>query len=384
MKAIVNAQAWTVTGGRLEGATIVMGDGKIVSVASGGAVPDGAEVFDARGMIVTPGFIDAHVHAGICEEGVPGAMNAVNEDTSPVTPAIRALDGINPADESFGNALEAGITCMQILPGSANIIGGIGAIVKPVGAVIDGMVVRAHSGMKAALGENPVVWQGGKGRFPSTRMGNAACMRKAILDALDYRSKKENAAEKGDYFSKDQGMEHFLPVLDGTVPMRIHCHRADDICTAIRICDEFSLRFTIEHCTEGQFIAEYLAEKKVSAAVGPTATSKTKVEVQNKGWETLLALKAAGVPFCLITDHPVIPIETLPVAAALAIRAGLDQQTALEAVTIAPARHLDLGDRMGSIEPGKDGDLVVWSGDPFDVRNRPVRVYVDGQERFGL
>jgi imidazolonepropionase-like amidohydrolase len=161
--------------------------------------------------------------------------------------------------------------------------------------------------------------------------------------------------------------------------MRIHSHRADDICTAIRICDEFDLRYTIEHCTEGQFIADYLAEKKVRAAVGPTATSKTKEEVKNKGWETLLALKKAGVSFCLITDHPVIPIETLPVAAALAIRAGLDADTALEALTIAPARHLEVDDRMGSIEPGKDADLVLWGGDPFDVRNSPELVFVDGE-----
>ncbi|MCF4151096.1 amidohydrolase [Dethiosulfovibrio sp. F2B] len=379
MKAITKVQAWTVTNGIVENATVVVDGGKIVSVQSGGAVPEGAEVIDGTGKILTPGFIDAHVHAGICEEAVPGAMNAVNEDTGAVTPSVRAVDGINPSDEAFRNALSAGITCMQILPGSANIIGGIGAILKPVGHIVDKMVVRAHSGMKAALGENPVNWQGGKGRFPSTRMGNAACMRKAIQDAFDYRDKKKRAEEKGEHFSIDQGMEHFLPVLDRTVPMRIHSHRADDICTAIRICDEFGLRYTIEHCTEGQFIADYLAEKEIRAAVGPTATSKTKEEVRNKGWETLLALKKAGVSFCLITDHPVIPIETLPVAAALAIRAGLDAETALEALTIAPARHLEVDDRMGSIEPGKDADLVLWGGDPFDVRNAPELVLVDGE-----
>lgn len=382
MKAIVNARAITMVCGVVENATIVLDRGKIVSVESNGSVPDGATVLDAEGRIVTPGFVDAHVHAGICEEGIPGAMNAVNEDTSAVTPHVRAIDGINPSDEAFRNAVEAGITCMQILPGSANIIGGIGVIVKPVGNIVDRMVIRAHSGMKAALGENPVTWQGGKGRFPSTRMGNAACMRKAIGDAFDYRAKKEQAEKKGEHFTLDQGMENFLPVLDRTVPMRIHCHRADDICTAIRICDEFGLRYTLEHCTEGQFIADYLAEKNVLAAVGPTATSKTKVEVRNKGWETLLALKKAGVSFCFITDHPVIPIENLPVAAALAVRAGLDEQTALEALTIEGARHLELEDRLGSIEPGKDADLVVWSGDPLDVRSRPVQVYIDGQEQL--
>lgn len=382
MKAIVNAKVITVTCGVVENGTIVMDKGKIVSVEAGGLVPEGATVLDVEGKIVTPGFIDAHVHTGICEEGVPGAMNAVNEDTAAVTPHVRAIDGINPSDEGFRNAVEAGITCMQILPGSANIIGGTGVVVKPVGSIVDRMVVRAHSGMKAALGENPVNWQGGKGRFPSTRMGNAACMRKAIGDAFDYRAKKEQAEKKGEHFTLDQGMENFLPVLDGTVPMRIHCHRADDICTAIRICDEFGLRYTLEHCTEGHLIAEYLAEKKVKAAVGPTATSKTKVEVRNKGWHTLLALKEAGVSFCLITDHPVIPIENLPVAAALAVRAGLDEQTALKALTIEAARHLDLEDRLGSIEPGKDADLVVWSGDPLDARSRPLQVYVDGQSQL--
>lgn len=378
MKAIINAELWTVTNGVIKDGTVLIDEGKITSIGTNLAISEGTEIVDAEGHIVTPGLIDAHVHAGICEEGVPGAMNAVNEDTSPTTPALRAIDGINPSDEAFTNAREAGITCVQVLPGSANIIGGTGVIIKTTGNIIDHMIVKEHSGMKAALGENPVVWQGGKGRFPSTRMGNAACMRKAFNDAFEYRHKKETAAEKGEFFSLDQGMENFLPVLCKDVPVRIHSHRADDICTAIRICDEFDLRYTIEHCTEGQFIAPYLAEKKVRAAVGPTATSKTKIEVRNKGWETPIALKEAGVPFCLITDHPVVPIETLIVAAALAIRAGLDSQTALEAITINAARHLEVEDQMGSIEVGKDADLVIWSGDPFDVRNKPLRTFING------
>ncbi|PIE54389.1 MAG: amidohydrolase [Dethiosulfovibrio peptidovorans] len=382
MKAVIHAQVWTVSHGVVDDGTVVFKEGKILSVEAGGAVPQGASVVNGYGKIVTPGFIDAHVHIGICEEGIPGAMNAVNEDTSPITPDVRALDGINPADEGFQKALSAGVTCMQILPGSANIIGGIGTIVKPVGNVIDRMILRAHSGMKAALGENPITWQGGKGRFPSTRMGNAACMRKALQDARDYRAKKEEAEKKGEYFALNQGMEHFLPVLDKTVPMRIHSHRADDICTAIRICEEFDVRYTLEHCTEGQFIVDYLADRKVHAAVGPTATSKTKVEVKNKGWETLIALHNAGISFCIITDHPVIPIENLPVAAALAIRAGLPHQAALEALTINAARHLEVEERMGSIEPGKDADLVIWPGDPFDIRNAPEQVFVDGQPQL--
>ncbi|MCX7828121.1 MAG: amidohydrolase [Thermanaerothrix sp.] len=388
MKAVVNARIWTMRdGGSQEitrGAVLVEG-GRIVQVGEEVELKGPVEVIDAQGAILTPGLIDAHTHAGICEEGVPEDPDPVNEETSPVTMGLRALDAINPRDEAFSNALEAGITCVNVVPGSANVVGGSGAVVKTFGRTLDEMLVLPHSGMKAALGENPMRVHGRKDRLPSTRMGNAYCLRKALQDALDYRRRKLNAQEKGEHFDLDLGMENMMPVLEGQRPLRIHCHRSDDICTAVRICREFQVPFTLEHGTEGHLVAELLAsltQEGVSVAVGPTQSSKSKIELRNKTWDTLTAFSKAGVRYCIITDHPVVPIETLQVAVALAVRHGLEPMEAMRGVTLRAAEHLGLGHRMGSVESGKDADLVLWTGDPTDVRNRPAWVMVGGEMAF--
>lgn len=379
LKAIVNGRIWTMSAGEIPGGTILLDRGRIVAVGSSVEVPPGAEVIDVSGAVVTPGFIDAHTHAGICEEGVPEDPDPVNDATDPITMGLRALDAINPSDEAFRNALSSGVTCVNVVPGSANVVGGTGAVVKTWGSTMEDMLVLSHSGMKAALGENPMRVHGRKDRLPSTRMGNAYCLRKALQDAVDYRERKRSAAEKGEHFSLDLGFENMLPVLEGRVPLRVHCHRADDICTAVRVCEEFKVPFTLEHGTEGHLVVELLASKGVSVAVGPTQSSKSKIELRNKGWETLVAFSRAGVRFCMITDHPVIPIETLQVAVSLAVRHGLEPLEALRAVTIRAAEHLGLAHRMGSIQEGKDGDLVVWDGDPTDVRVAPRMVFVEGR-----
>ncbi|WP_245522781.1 amidohydrolase [Thermanaerovibrio velox] len=385
---MVNARIWTMKEG--EGAEISRGavlieGGRIVQVGEDVELKGPVEVVDAKGAILTPGLIDAHTHAGICEEGVPEDPDPVNEETSPVTMGLRALDGINPNDEAFSNALEAGVTCVNVVPGSANVIGGSGAVVRTFGRTLDEMLVLPHSGMKAALGENPMRVHGRKDRLPSTRMGNAYCLRKAIQDALNYRQRKLRALEKGEHFDLDLGMENMIPVLEGRCPLRIHCHRADDICTAVRVCREFGVPFTLEHGTEGHLVADLLASLSrdgVSVAVGPTQSSKSKIELRNKTWETLVAFSKAKVRYCIITDHPVIPIETLQVAVALAVRHGLDPLEAMRGVTLRAAEHLGIGHRMGSVEAGKDADLVLWTGDPTDVRHRPLWVMVGGEMAF--
>ncbi|NLK19955.1 MAG: amidohydrolase family protein, partial [Synergistaceae bacterium] len=303
----------------------------------------------------------------------------------PVVPHLRILDAIYQDDTAFDDALAGGVTCVQTLPGSANIIGGQGAIIKTAvnregrKRIVDEMVVRAPSSMKAALGENPIRVYKEKKKLPNTRMGNAALLRQAFVDAENYRVKAARAKDRGEAVERNLMHEAMLPVLEGDLPLCIHAHRCDDIATAVRIAGEFSASYTVEHCTEGHLIAPFLAERGVRAAVGPTLTGKPKVELRNKTWETPLALWKAGVHFCIITDHPVIPIEHLSVCLSLAVRAGLPREEALKAVTLYAAEHLGIQDRVGSVEPGKDADLAIWDGDPLDARTAVRFTIIDGE-----
>ncbi len=328
---------------------------------------------------ITPGLIDAHTHLGVYCEGFPEDMEDANDMTDPVLPHLRILDAIYPGDTGFDDALAGGVTCVQVLPGSGNVLGGQGAVIKTRRDVTDRMVVRAPSSMKAALGENPIRIYKSKGKLPNTRMGNAALLRNSFVEALNYRLKLEKAAAKGESDERNLAREALLPVLDGELPLCVHAHRADDIVTALRIAKEFDLRITLEHCTEGHLIAPFLAEQRARAAVGPTLTGKPKIELRFKTWDTPFALHRAGVHFCIITDHPVVPIEHLSVCAALAVRAGLPREEALRAVTLSAAEHLDLAERLGSLDPGKDADLALWDGDPLDARSRVVTTVIDGE-----
>jgi imidazolonepropionase-like amidohydrolase len=306
-------------------------------------------------------------------------MQDTNDMVEPVAPQLRALDALYPGDMAFSDALAGGVTCVQALPGSGNVIGGQGVIVKTKADLVERMVVREPSAMKAALGENPARVYSAKGKLPTTRMGSAYLMRDAFVRARNYREKMDSSKKKDEPFERSLAMESLLPVLDGKLPCRVHCHRMDDIQTAVRVAEEFGLRYTIEHCTEGHLIAPWLAEKKVFAAVGPTLSSRSKIELRNKTWGTPLALWKAGVHFCIITDHPVIPIEHLSVCASLAVRAGLPAEEALKAVTIYAAEHLGIENRVGSLEEGKDADAAVWDGEPLDSRSRVVKTFVGGE-----
>lgn len=379
IKYLSGAEILTGKGGRISGGVIVIKDGKIAEVSQNAKIPAGAEVVDLKGLTVTPGLIDAHVHIGTHCDGFPADMQDTNEMTDPVTPPLRALDAVYPDDTAFMDALAGGVTCAQTLPGSANVIGGQGVIIKTKPDIIERMVVREPSALKAALGENPVRVYGGKSKPPMTRMGSAFLMRDAFVRAQNHKNKINDAKKSKKSHERDLGMDVLLGVLEKNIPFRVHCHRSDDIQTAVRVAEEFGLDFTIEHCTEGHLIADWLAAKKIRAAVGPTLTSKTKIELRNKTWETPLKLWQAGVHFCIITDHPVIPIEYLILCASLACRAGLPADEALKAVTIYAAEHLGIDDRVGSIERGKDADLAVWDGDPLDSRVKAVRTYINGE-----
>lgn len=383
-RVLMGADILTGTGRRIENGTIVLDGRKIAEVgaASEVAVPKGAEVLDLKGKTVTPGLIDAHVHMGTYNEGFPEDMQDANDMVDPVLPQLRVLDALYPDDTSFSDALAGGVTCVQTLPGSGNVIGGQGLIVKTKTDIVERMVIREPSAMKAALGENPVRVYGAKGKLPNTRMGTAYLMRDAFVRAQNYRDKMEAAKEKKEPFERNLSLEALLPVLDGKLTYRVHCHRLDDIQTAVRVAEEFGLRYTLEHCTEGHRIASWLADKKAFAAVGPTLSSRVKIELRNKTWDTPLILWKAGVHFCIITDHPVVPVEHLSVCASLAVRAGLPAEEALKAVTIYAAEHLGIQDRVGSLEKGKDADIAVWDGEPLDARSKVVRTFVDGETVF--
>ncbi|MDR2529671.1 MAG: amidohydrolase [Synergistaceae bacterium] len=379
-KYLMGGVVLTGTGKRLENAAVALEGHKIVSIDRNGASPPkGAEVLDLRDKVISPGLIDAHVHMGVYPEGFPEDFGDGNEMVEPLTPHLRALDALYPDDEAFTDALAGGVTCVQSLPGSANVIGGQGLIVKTKPNLIERMALKAPSAMKAALGENPVRVYTALKKAPNTRMGVAALMREAFVKAQNYREKLNFTQTKGDPLERDLLMESLLPVLDRKLTLRVHCHRVDDIQTAVRIAEEFNLDFTLEHCTEGHKIASWLAEKKVRVAVGPSMSTKPKIELRAKTWDTPRILWENGVRFCIISDHPVTPVEHLNVYASLATRAGLPPEEALRGVTLYAAEHLGIADRVGSIEPGKDADIVVWDGDPLDSRSRAVKTFIAGE-----
>jgi len=379
MKAFINGKIETISAGMIEDGVILVENGKILEVGSDLTIPPEAEVIDVEGKYVTPGLIDAHTHIGAFEQGVPESFTDGNEMTSPITPQLRIIDSITPQDSAFEDALSGGVTCVQTLPGSANVIGGQGAVIKTHGTVVDEMIVLAPSSMKAALGENPIGVYKEKKVLPTTRMGNAACMRDALIKVQNYIEKEMEASEKDKLHERDLTWESLVPVLEGEIPLSIHAHRADDIATAVRISEEFGLSYTIEHCTEGHLLAEYLGKKHLRAAVGPTLTSKPKLELRNKSWDTLKKLLDAGCHVCIITDHPVIPVEHLALCASLAYRAGLTREDALKCITLYAAEHLGLENRLGSIEKGKDADLAIWDGDPLDSRSSVVMTMIEGE-----
>lgn len=326
-------------------------------------------ILDVSGSLVMPGIIDAHSHIGIMEEKKGTIGDDCNECTEPVTASLRAIDAVNPMDAAFHEAIAAGITSVQVGPGSANVIGGQFALIKTHGRCIDEMIIKAPSAMKAALGENPKVCYGDQNKYPSTRMANAALLRTTLKKASQYEPQN----------GFDENLEALLPVLNREIPLKVHVHRADDILTAIRIAKEFAIQITLDHCTEGHLIAEYIKASVFPAIVGPDLTSKNKIEVGNMSFKTCGVLNRAGVLTAITTDHPVTLLPYLPLCAGLCVRAGLPMEEAYKAITINPAKICGAESRIGSLAPGKDADIAIFDHNPMSPFSQTLYTIIDGE-----
>lgn len=363
-------------------ADISLEHGKIKAIAPGISPAPGEKVVDAAGLRIYPGFVDAHSHLALDGYGMGYDSIDYNEMGNIISPQLRGVDSFNPQDRSIEMARRGGVTTVGVGPGSANVLGGTFFAVKTYGSCVDDMILRDPVAMKCAFGENPKRCYKDKGN--SARMSTAAKLRETLFAARDYMERKEAA---GDDIQKrpkfDLKMEALLPVLRGDIPLKAHAHRADDICTAIRIAKEFGVKMTLEHCTEGHLIPEVVARSGFPAAVGPTLTNASKIELVNKSFETPGVLARAGVQVSIITDNPVIPQSYLPLCAGLAVKAGMDPFAALQAITINPAKHLGIADRVGSLEVGKDGDVVIVNGDPMVSDSTITAVLVNGEKVVG-
>ena len=358
---------------------VLVEDGKIKEIAESIVETENMEIIDAKGGWVMPGIIEAHCHIGIMEEDKGFEGNDTNEMTDPVTPQLRAIDAINPMDTAFNDAVEGGVTSVMTGPGSANVVGGQFVFMKAKGKSIDDMIVKEPAAMKIAFGENPKRVYSGKGKMPATRMATAALLRETLTKAAQYKEKKEKAIAKGEDFTEDFKQEAWLPVLNKEIPLKAHAHRSDDILTAIRIGKEFNLHMTLDHCSEGHFIPEYVAASSYPAIIGPTLTRRSKIEVQNKTFKTPGIVHKAGTLVALTTDHPVIPVQYLSKCAGLAAKEGLGIEEGLKAITINAATICGVSDRVGSLEVGKDADIAIFSGNPMEIFTDTLYTIIDGQ-----
>uniref|UniRef100_UPI0040562F84 amidohydrolase n=1 Tax=Acetatifactor sp. TaxID=1872090 RepID=UPI0040562F84 len=380
---IVGGRIITMTGVDYPEGVIRIKNGKITEIGSVQEIaiePQEQEpILTVKTGFIMPGIIEAHCHMGITEEKKGMEGDDCNEIVEPVTPYLRAIDAINSMDAAFDDAVKAGITAAMIGPGSSNVVGGQFALVKTKGRRIDDLIVKAPAAMKVAFGENPKVNYSGQNKSPSTRMAIAAMLRKELTEAVQYLAEKEQAEQNGESFKTDFTKECWIPVLKKEIPLKAHVHRVDDIFTAIRIAEEFQLRMTLDHCSEGHLIAEDLAKAGFPAIVGPDLTSRNKIEVQNMDFKTAGILNEAGVLLAITTDHPVSQIQYLPLCAGLAVKAGLPLEEGLKAITLYPARICGVEDRMGSLEVGKDADIAIFDGNPMEVFTRTLYTIIDGK-----
>ena len=377
MLIIQNAHILPIVGDEIENGSLLLDQGKIAAIGTKFPVPPEAEVIDAQGRLVTPGCIDAHCHVGLDNEAMNWEGADFNEMVDPITPQMRAIDSINPLDEGLADAVQGGVTTVCTGPGSANVVGGTFAVIKLYGKRVDKMILKDPAAMKCAFGENPKGCYGKNGtKAPMTRMGTAALLRELLFKARRYRDDKLSGKEP----AFDMKLEAMLPVMAGEIPLKCHCHRADDILTAVRIAKEFGLRATLDHCTDGELIADELAEEDFPVFIGPSLGHKSKIELKNKSFTTPGVLNRAGPTVSIITDAPVIPLRYLPMCAGLAVNSGLDKAEAWKAITINPAVSLGVADRVGSLEPGKDADVVIWTADPLsEIGGEAWCTIIDGR-----
>ena len=355
---------------------------KIKGVGPMEALPKGCEgpSLDVKGGHIVPGFVDAHCHLGLFGDALKFEGDDGNEATNPCTPHVRAIDGVNPLDHCFQEAREGGVTTVLTGPGSANPISGQGIVIKTLGAWVDQMVLKAPATMKMALGENPKTVYNGRKETPTTRMGTASVIRTELARALEYMDRQDKAdTEAGTNVpGYDPRLEALIPVLRGELPVHIHAHRADDIATAVRICREYGLQFVVVHGTEGYRVTELLAAEGVGVITGPILTDRSKPELAGLTIENPARLAKAGVEIAICTDHPVTPIQYLPLCAAVAVRGGLEPEEALRAITLGGARLAGVAHRVGSLTPGKDADVVVTSGHPLEWTGSVEHVFING------
>ena len=379
MLLIKNGKIITMSDKNYENGCILIHDNKIVDIQEYIEESDNMEVIDAKGAWVMPGIIEAHCHIGLSEEGIRFEGDDINEATNPITAHLRAIDAINPLDIAFTDAIKGGITSAMTGPGSANVCGGKFVFMKMAGESIDDMIVENDYAMKVAFGENPKRVYSSKSTSPSTRMATASILREALLKAKNYKNKKEEANKNGEYFEIDFKQECWMDVLNKKIPLKAHAHRADDILTAIRIAKEFDVNMTLDHCTEGHLIAENIKKSGFSAIVGPSLMNRSKYELKNKTFETSGILNKHGVTVAITTDHPVVPIQYLPICAGFAAKAGLGVEEGLKAITINAAKICGVDDRVGSLEVGKDADIAIFTGNPMETFTETLYTIINGK-----
>ena len=381
MFALRGGKIYTVTNGIMEKGTVLVEGAHILAVGEQVPIPEGICDYDVTGRVITPGWIDCHTHLGIAVEGTGSYGNDKNEVDMSLGPHLRALDGINPEDAGLRDARCGGITAVIVTPGSENVIGGLSVAIKTAGQVVDDMVLRQPAGLKVAFGENPKIkaMQRQSGS-PSTRMGIAALLREQFVKGQNYLLRREkHRQDPQGAFERDLALEALAGVLTGEYPLRAHAHAAEDIMTAIRIAEEFKISLVLEHATEGDKVADEIAKRRIPCSIGPTLTARVKVELENRRYATATVLQRAGVKIALVTDHPILPVNALRMEVVMAISHGLTEEAALRAVTLDAADIMGVGGRIGSIEKGKDADLVIWSGSPFDIYSRIEKVFISGR-----
>lgn len=351
--------------------------GLITHVGSGVPVPSEAHVIDCTGKVITPGLIDAHTHVGIWRE-VSEQINDANEYSDPWTPSMDAIDGIDIRHFSFDLAVEGGVTTIQTGAGSANPIAGTWSILKTAGGSLEDRILVERSGLKGALGENPKnVFGNQYKKKPVTRMAVAEIIRQGFYDA------KKLTTEQRDLAMEERSeLMPFIQVLEHKIPLRLHCHRADDIATAIRIANEFDVKLSLEHCTEGHLMLDAVKNSGASVTLGPFMLPPSKYETRNSTPMAPKLFHEAGIPFAIMTDHPFIPIQFLIYCAAEAVKFGLDEMVALNSITFQAAKLLGVDEKVGSLEIGKHADFVIWSHPPFEAGASILETYINGESVY--